>query len=277
MKLRRPLPEGRTLESVRHHYEVEKRLAARLRASTREERSAILRSMYDELFAEVPDHPRLTKRADEARTRASNARKWRVLEGLVGPETVYAEFGPGDSSFALEVAGRARLVYAIDVSDQRAESESSPENFRHVAYDGYTLDLAEGSVDVVYSDQLLEHIHPDDTVAHLKLARRILGTGGVYVFRTPHAFSGPHDVSKFFSDVPEGFHLKEWTYREMSDAVRRAGFRSIGAYWQLKGHPLRLPLVLIEAFEATLGALPRALRATLSSRLLTQVFMAAYA
>jgi hypothetical protein len=77
--------------------------------------------------------------------------------------------------------------------------------------------------------------------------------------------------------VPEGFHLKEWTYREMADVVRRAGFRSTGAYWQFKGHPLRVPVAFVVALEAVLGVLPRALRVPLSSRLLTHVFMVAYA
>lgn len=275
MKLLRPLPNGRTLDRVRHHYEVEKRLAARLRASTRGERSEILRSMYDELFAEVPDHPRLVRRGDEAATRAANARKWRVLGPLIGPRTVYAEFGPGDCRFALEVAGRAELVYAIDVSDQRSDPAAFPDNFRHITYDGYELGLDDGRVDVAFSDQLLEHIHPDDTAMHLELVRRILRDGGVYVFRTPHAFSGPHDVSRYFSLEPEGFHLKEWTYREMIAALRRAGFRSWETYWQLRGHPVRVPVALVTALETVLGVLPRGPRASLSARLLPRVFMAA--
>jgi hypothetical protein len=52
-------------ERLRRHYEVEKALADRLRRTeSREERAKLYESMYDTLFAAVPDHPRLTLARD---------------------------------------------------------------------------------------------------------------------------------------------------------------------------------------------------------------------
>ena len=58
-KLRKKLPEGRTLKQIQNHYIVEKALAQKLKQSTRGERTKLYSIMYDELFSKVPDHPRL--------------------------------------------------------------------------------------------------------------------------------------------------------------------------------------------------------------------------
>ena len=51
----------RSRERLRRHYEVEKALADCLRRTTsREDRAKLYETMYDTLFAAVPDHPRLT-------------------------------------------------------------------------------------------------------------------------------------------------------------------------------------------------------------------------
>ena len=108
-------------------------------------------------------------------------------------------------------------------------------------YDGYQLDLPDDCVDLVFSDQLVEHLHPEDTLHHFRLVRRILAPEGAYVFRTPHALCGPHDVSRFFSDAPEGFHLKEWTYRELEPVLRETGFGTLRAFWNGRGARTPLP------------------------------------
>ena len=55
----KPSSLARTREQLRHHYEVEVRLAAQLRAAPREQRFHMLTGLYEELFREVPHHPRL--------------------------------------------------------------------------------------------------------------------------------------------------------------------------------------------------------------------------
>src|SRR3712207_6241441 len=55
------LPQvGRTPARVRHHYEVERELADRLRRAGPGERLRLYSEVYDELFRRVPDHPQLT-------------------------------------------------------------------------------------------------------------------------------------------------------------------------------------------------------------------------
>jgi SAM-dependent methyltransferase len=248
--LKQPLPPDRTLESVWNHYTVESAIARRLMAADRDGRRAILATMYDELFAAVPDHPRLTRREDAERTRASNADKMRAFGKYVHGARVVLEFAPGDCEFAAAVAPRVGKIYGVDISDQREPGRQMPANFELVIYDGESLpQIAEGSVDVVYSDQLLEHLHPDDAESHLLLVKRILRPGGAYIIQTPHAPSGPWDVSRYFCDVAEGFHLKEWTYGELEKTLLRLGYSSMESIWSKRGISLTVPNAYYRAVE----------------------------
>jgi len=276
MKLRHPIPRGWSYEQALHHYQVEKRIADRLRnSSSRDERKAIYRTMYDELFREVPWHPRLVRRLDERATKGFIERKWTLVREYVDDSTVFAEFGPGDCRFAFHVATVARQVYGIDISDQSGPSADHPDNFRLIVYDGFTLDLGDDSIDVVFSDQLLEHLHPDDMLHHLGLARRVLKTGGVYVMRTPHACTGPHDVSQLFSATPQGFHLKEWTFTELFAALREAGFRSAIGSLMIRGKLYRVPEWLLTVVERPLRPAPPRLRDAIPWRLMSPICIVA--
>jgi len=150
-----------------------------------------------------------------------------------------------------------------------------PDNFDLIIYDGYNLPVEENSTDVVFSDQLIEHLHPEDTEFHFQLVRNILRPQGVYVFRTPHRFSGPHDVSRYFSDEPEGFHLKEWTYSEIARVLKRLKYSSWFGYKWTKRNLVKKPFAYFVVIERILGLLPKRLKKIVSrglfSRYITMV------
>ena len=85
-------------------------------------------------------------------------------------------------------------------------------------FDGFDLGVDAGSIDVIYSNDVVEHLHEEDMLEQTSSIRRALTSGGVYVCVTPNRLSGPHDVSKHFSDKAEGFHLREYTVTESSRA-----------------------------------------------------------
>jgi SAM-dependent methyltransferase len=231
--------------------------------------------MYDELFDKVPDHPRLTRRADPERAAAINGARLKLLERFLHQPATVAEFGSGDCRFAFELCRRARFVYGLDISDQRGRSDDTPENFELVIYDGYNLPLRENSVDLVLSEQLVEHLHPEDVSLHFQMARDILKGGGVYVLHTPHRFTGPHDVSKYFCDEPAGFHLKEWTYAELVSVLRESGYRSWEGFSSFRARPIRVPVACLILVESVLRVLPRFPRRLLARYLLRDIFLAA--
>jgi len=122
-------------------------------------------------------------------------------------------------------------------------------------------------------DQFIEHLHPDDVLLHFQLAHRLLRPGGKYIFATPHRFSGPHDISRLFSDVPQGFHLKEWTYRELAAVVKAARFSRWHSYRLGRLRPSWAVNLVTLGAELALSPWPRRLRRKLSARLFTAVTM----
>ncbi|MCE9595950.1 MAG: class I SAM-dependent methyltransferase [Planctomycetes bacterium] len=272
-KLKAPLPEGRTLASVTRHFEIESALATRLTAATRDERKQLYRTMYAELFAAVPDHPRLTRRASESDTARDNCTKHALVERFVGPSTRLAEIGAGDGRFAVELARRVAHVTALDICDQLG-SAARPANFELVIYDGFEVPLAPASLDVAFSDQLLEHLHPDDVALHFASVRRALRPGGTYVLRTPHRHGGPHDVSRYFQDEPAGFHLKEWTFAELACQAASADFARIETFLLRDDHLRPIERAEIELIERCAAVLPRGLRRKVARRWYRHIVLA---
>jgi len=267
--------DERSQERLRHHYEVEKELGDRMRASSREERTELFSRLYDELFERVPDHPRLVRRETPDESRRSVEARMAILAPHLGAEKTLVEIAPGDCRLSYEACQHVKKVIGVDISDQRATSEAVPPNFELMVYDGYELDVEPGSADVAFSYQFLEHLHPDDVPLHLGLVHRVLKPGGCYIFDTPHAYSGPHDISRHFSDTPQGFHLKEWTYREMFAALREAGFSRSFTYRRRKARMSPVFNGLTLALEAGVGCLPRSLTGVLRNRLFLGVTMIA--
>src|SRR5690606_19029609 len=89
--------ESRAPERLRAHYEVERRLADRVRAArTPEERRQVFATMYDELFREVPDHPRIAAKGATTRHRERDV-GWNLaqLAPYLRPGCTFLEIGAG--------------------------------------------------------------------------------------------------------------------------------------------------------------------------------------
>ena len=271
----KPGAEPRSFDRLRHHYEVEKEIAERLKATRdRAERARILATMYQDLFARVPDHPRLTAQRDPEAERRRVRRLMALLRPHLTPETEYLEFGAGDCAVTFAVCPHVRRARAVEIADQIPHGSQPPANFELVLYDGDDPGLAAESVDLVFSEQFVEHLHPDDAGAHFALVHRLLRPGGKYVLRTPERWTGPHDVSRWFSETPQGFHLREWSYADLVEAGRRAGYRKFRSYWNARGLCVRWPLLKALAVEALVAHLPLGLRRSLGHKLIPMVTLA---
>jgi len=106
----------------------------------------------------------------------------------------------------------------------------------------------------------MEHLHPDDAVDQLKSICAVLVDHGVYVCVTPNRLCGPHDVSKYFDDIATGFHLKEYTWTELSDLFLDAGFSKVTPYIGGMGFHIPCPLFLLRALERIVEPVPLGLR-----------------
>jgi SAM-dependent methyltransferase len=273
--LRKP-PRGdepRSAERLRLHYTVERRLADRLRAAqTVDERREIFASMYGELFRLVPDHPRLLAQR-RLQSERDHGIDWDVaqLKRFLSPGCTFLEIGAGDCALSSRIAPRVARVYAVDLCDQTRAA--LPGNVTLVLSHGSDIDVPEGSVDVAFSDQLMEHLHPDDAMAQLHSVHRALRPGGAYVCITPNRLYGPSDISAYFDDVARGFHLREYTVFEMKRVFREAGFSRMRAYVGARGLFLRCPVWLITALERSLEALPVKLRRRIADNKLMRALL----
>ena len=252
--------DPRAPELIREHYEIEKGLAARLRSASREDRTHLYSELYEELYRRVPHHLKLTQKrtADEDADVVERQLRW--LRPSVGPEDTFLEVGAGDCLVTFAVSRLVKKAIAIEVSETMAGHPDTPPNFELVISDGVSIPVPPGSVDVAYSQQLMEHLHPDDALQQLRNLYTALKPGGRYFCVTPNRVTGPHDISRHFDDVATGFHLKEYTIGELAKLFREVGFRDVALYVSTGSRPRAVATWPFARIEALLSALPRKLR-----------------
>jgi SAM-dependent methyltransferase len=256
-------PPERTMEQIREHYLIERSLADRLRAVPQAERLRLYGEVYDELFRRVPHHPQIAARFDGyAHRQRLRAVQWqaRFLRRALKPGTVFMEVGAGDCALSLALKKYVERVYAIDVSASIIEGLNPPPNLVVALSDGLTIPVPDETVHVAFSDQLMEHLHPEDAQAQLANIYRSLVPGGVYFCVTPNRLYGPRDVSAYFDETATGLHLREYSARELRQLFLQAGFRKVRFYAGARGAFIPLPYALIACVERVLEALPYRLR-----------------
>ena len=264
--------DSRTQAQLREHYEIEKGLADRLRHAPPSERARLYPEVYNELFRRVTHHPQLAVKKDPERSARMVRGKLRLLARYLKPEHTFLEIGAGDCALSMAVTSQAKQVYALDVSDAITGGLRPPENFRLILTSGCDIPLPDNTVDIAYSDQVMEHIHPDDAAAQLAEIRRVLRPGGLYLCITPNRLSGPHDISRHFDDVASGFHLREYSIGDLAEMFDQAGFSRVWVDKNVKLTYLRLPAAPFHWLENMLDALPAGPRRALArSRVMERV------
>lgn len=268
--------QSRSPERLRHHYDVERELAARMRASSREERTDLFKTLYTELFERVEDHPRLTRRETPEQSQNNVEKQFRLIAPHLRPEMTFLEIAPGDCRLSLKAAEHCSHVIGVDISDQSDPNESFPDNFDLIIYDGYNLETVEdSSVDIIFSYQFLEHLHPDDVPLHFDLAYRLLKPGGLYILDTPHRYSGPHDISRLFGGNLDCFHFQEWTIRGLKKTLRAHGYDPIWTYRFGKVQKSAFFNLITSFVEILTSILPRKIRQSISRKLFPAVTLMA--
>ena len=246
----------RSMDRIRFHYEVEKRLARRLMDSSPEERRHLYTAVYDELFRTVEDHPQHTVKHDDDTTKID--RQLKLIRPLVKSTDVFLEIGAGDCKLSMGIAPHVKRVIAIDVSPEIVTTKGLPGNVEVMISDGTSIPVEPESIDFIYSNQLMEHLHPDDAVEQVRNIFTALRPGGRYLCITPNRLHGPHDVSRHFNQIAEGLHLREYSYRELGELFQQVGFRKVDALVASRGVKLfTAPLATMLSLEAAIGHMTR--------------------
>jgi SAM-dependent methyltransferase len=259
--------DSRTEAQLRDQYLIEKELANRLRTAEQGERRALYANVYDELLRRVPHHPLLERKLDPDRAAVAVQAQVRLVSRFLKEGMTFLEVGSGDCAVSISVAPTARMVYAVDVSTEIVSGLELPDNVRVCLSDGTSIPVPERSVDLAYSNQLMEHLHPDDAVEQLRNIQRALAPGGRYLCITPNMLTGPHDISKYFDEVAQGFHLKEYTISELRRLFVQAGFQRVSAVIGGRGRYVEIGPSAPVAFEKLLALFPSATRRTIAGRL----------
>lgn len=260
------IPPADALPNLLEQFEVEKELAARLKAADRATRARLYGEVYDELFRRLPHQPQLAQRGDAAAQAQLVALQEKLLDDWLGPETVFVEVGSGDCCLALHLAQRVRQVWVVEASSEIVAGLELPANFGLVEAHGSACALPDASADLAFSCHFLEHLHPEDALDHAREMYRILRPGGHYVGVTPNRIYGPHDVSRYFADEAVGLHLHEFTHLELANLLRRAGFRHTTRLRGIGQRPEQRPVAPAALAEWLLDHLPTALRRNLLDR-----------
>jgi SAM-dependent methyltransferase len=252
---------SRPVDEVIAQYEYERAAAQRLLNASREERRKLYGEVYDNLFKQFPTHPELTQQNSPKR-RVELKRRLDVIKRLLSPQTKFAEIGAGDCEFAKMVASQVEVAYALEVSFEKVlQEEANGGNLALVPFDGLEIPLPNDSIDVAYSHQVLEHLHPEDAIEHLREVYRILKPGGYYLCVTPHRFRGPSDISRYFTREATALHLKEYTYEELYKKFHQVGFLKVWGYTPTRRIPIHfVPVVFNIVIERMIAPLPYSLR-----------------
>lgn len=262
--------DTRSREELRRHYELERRLANELRLATREERLKLYPKLYDELYRQVP-YLKTNPSTVDKRHLASTLR---LLKPFLGQDKVFLEIGAGNLAVSRQVAKYVKRVWSLDVSKEFSTALGPvPNNVELVISDGLSIPIPHESIDIAFSNQLMEHLHPDDAIEQLNNIYHALKKGGKYICNTPHRFSGPYDISMYFDREAKGFHLKEYTNQELVALFKKAGFRRVRSLTGSRGYVLNIPVTPLIWLENLIEKLPRNWRRPVSGCLPMKILL----
>ena len=142
------------------------------------------------------------------------------------------DIGTGAGHIASYLRPRVRSLLSIDVVDERVARD-----FEFQLVDSERLPLADGSMDIVVSNHVIEHV--EDQRLHLREIRRVLRARGVCYLATPNRFAvlEPHFRLPLLSWMPAGmrdryvraarrgarFDVTPLTYSELASLAAEAG------------------------------------------------------
>ena len=208
------------INEVRLHADLEASLTDRLLSAPLAERGAIFEEAYSELYKKLPWLASVGT--------ASGLEAW---PKLMKPNSKVYEIGSGTGALAEYLARTGFDCTATEITQERGERDvSTVGGLRWRRTDGVHLDQFEepGSFDYLISDQVVEHLHPDDIITHFRTALILLKPGGSYIVRTPHRRHGPQDLSRVFKlENPVFMHLHEFNFLEFDYICRESGYSDV--------------------------------------------------
>lgn len=179
-------------------------------------------------------------------------RRFRLARALASFENkTVLDFGCGNGAQTVEFSEAGCKIIAVDIAEEDLKAfsvrlkERDSQNIQPARYDGAHLPLAEESIDLVLSFEVLEHV-PDETAA-LREIQRVLKLGGEIIFSVPNKgwiFEThgarlpllPWNRVPFFSWLPHFIHrrfakARIYRRRDITRLLERHGFEILRAQY----------------------------------------------
>lgn len=210
-----------TKEHLRKHYKLEKELAKKILESDPDNRNRVMKNAYRKLYEEIEWHSEDKKNTDLKRKKSL----YQKIKPFLPESGKIIDLGCGAGGLCQILSEKGYEVTGVDIilEDNLIDS---PRDFKYLKKD-ITNELAEVEYefDIAISNQVIEHLHPNDVPDHIATVAKILKKDGKFIIRTPSNLGYPSDVSKYFDRNPKGFHLKEYSYSEIEYLLLQNGFR----------------------------------------------------
>ncbi len=148
----------------------------------------------------------------------------------------FLEIGFGSGKMLKSVADEGYPITGIEASqhlrNQAVELLGSRFETRLIVADflQYRPDSARAAHTLIYWNDVFEHIPPDEIQDYVEKIHSLLAPGGSLVTITPNWHLRPSDATVIHHPPrteAQGLHLKEYTLREITAMLRRAGFARV--------------------------------------------------
>ncbi len=104
----------------------------------------------------------------------------------------------------------------MDLIDRTVRAVSTSDEARVRVYDGYKLPFSDGSVDLIFSQQVMEHVEDRFINAYIDEEARILSDPGIVYHQIPHRWT------------PWESHTKTWFVHYLPSFMRRPAYKLLG-------------------------------------------------
>ena len=231
-------------------YKSEVKHSNRLRISDSNKRKSIYKEVYEDYYNELPFHPAFKVKNDYKIQKSRLDFQLNKIIPIVKKHQVFVEVGAGDCALSKQLSAYVSKVYALEISKTYASQNNKiPPNMEIIIFDGFNFPFEPNSIDIIYSNQLIEHLHPDDALDQLKSIFTCLKKGGKHICITPNRLLGPGDISGYFDNEAIGFHLKEYTDLELRSTLKSIGFKKFKFQTIIKGKSIYIPFFIKWSIE----------------------------
>lgn len=206
-------------------YLIEKKLRERILKSKKTERHEIIAAAYEELFISFPDHD-VFHVSDKDRLRVGRLSAG-LIAPLLPPQGRILEVGCGRGDTINSLSSMGFSCWGVEASQVMVKMARMQNNAVVVQGMADQLEFDDGFFDCVFSQEMIEHMHPEDLPGHFREAYRVLRSEGFFSVETPNRTTGPQDVSRSFSNIAQGLHLKEYSVAELIRMFRDNGFINV--------------------------------------------------